>query len=98
MRTDNGYTVRRLLGRACSSRPFDSISTVCSPSFPRPRLRKAFDLGVARCAEHRYAVHNLPRALLPREDKARIKCERFANHRLVTAGPAGAGFDSSQVT
>jgi hypothetical protein len=32
-------------------------------SFPRRRLRRVSDPGVARCAERPYAVHKLPRLL-----------------------------------
>jgi hypothetical protein len=48
-----------------------ALIIICCPSFQRPRRRRVCDLGVARCAEHRYAVRKLPRALLHTYDRGR---------------------------
>jgi hypothetical protein len=51
------------MGRALVTR-WPQALIVCCASFQRPRRRRVCDLGVARCAEHRYAVRKPPRALL----------------------------------
>jgi hypothetical protein len=45
---------------------------VCRVSFPRPQQRRVSGLGVARYAEHRYAVHRLPQPLHHKWYKAQI--------------------------
>lgn len=49
-----------------------SALIACGSSSPRPRSRRVFDLGVARCAGHRCAIHKPRRSLRHRCYKARI--------------------------